>query len=83
MMKIINKPLNEFNNVLHNNAAGKKHRRWSIFRPYTYRGEVSRILKISDHESKPATIQFTNKDRRKPTEPVQARGYSNRKNKTI
>ena len=80
---MINKPLSEFNNILHNNAAGKKHRRWSIWRPYTYRGEISRILKISDHESKSTTIRFTNEDRRKPTEPVRTRRHSNSKNKTI
>ena len=57
---IIDRKMNRFNDILHNNAVSKKHREWNIFRPYSYRGCVNRVLKIAEATSHDYTIKYIN-----------------------
>jgi hypothetical protein len=60
---IIDRKMNRFNDILHRNATDKKHREWSewnIFRPYSYRGYVGRVLKVAESTSQSHTIKYIN-----------------------
>jgi len=67
---IIDKIMSKFNTVIHNNAVNKKKWKWNIFRPYKYRGTVSRILKIADLQSQTTSLRYINGTLQKTTKPV-------------
>lgn len=67
---IIDKVMSKFNTVIHNNAVNKEKRKWNIFRPYKYRGTVSRILKIADLQSQTTSLRYINGRLQKTTKPV-------------
>ena len=69
---IIDKIMSKFNTVMHNNAVHKKKREWNIFRPYKYRGTVSRVLKVADYNSNKFSMRYVNGILQKTTKPVRS-----------
>jgi hypothetical protein len=59
----------DINRILHNNAVSKKHREWNIFRPYSYRGCVNRVLKVAESTSQSHTIKWINGSLQKTYKP--------------
>ena len=61
--------MNRFNDILHRNATDKKHREWNIFRPYSYRGCVNRVLKVAEATSHDYTVKYINGSLQKTYKP--------------
>jgi hypothetical protein len=80
---IIDKIMSKFNTVMHNNAVHKKKREWNIFRPYKYRGTVSRILKIADYQSQTTSMRYINGKLQRTTKPIQTTKRSRSRQKNI